>query len=545
MPKKILLLSNPRHGTTFLLNCLNANPDIKMCYELMSLNSTQGPNQYCDCFSLIMKDNLLTKEELLEEFSNRFSNEYSYINNLVDKLDSIKNVRYVGFKIFAQQLFFDQVSNHINLKNLLNKFDKVIFLDRDMTSTAFSWLNARQYGYSLSDRKNKNPNIVANKQETIDIVRETIKKHQIFNAAHEYLDQNNIPYLDLTYNKLGESSVCLSKFLDTDINIDSNFDPGGNNYSKFLSNNKHLSQNISNIDKLKKINDSPKPRKLHNSSIRQNNRLEAINILHTGGETELETQHLCDQISNSLKASDSDKKLAKNIDINIILSPNSPCSFLDSQIVLLKKYFTNVNFIFLKIPKNQDFYYNDISDIDRSDINLDYGLKSGPNIVFFHILPEMKKYNTCLFLELDCYLKQGWLTSITNYTKHCGNFWISGAAYYGKQILSDPNLLLNHHINGGTCLYNTGNTNFQIFIEWSKNIFHILVEETLTLPYDYLIPYLYLIYAQYPDGDQWRIVNAAKQNYLYNNLISNLSLQNDINTDLGSVPGCIIHKKIQ
>ncbi len=70
MPKKILLLSNPRHGTTFLLNCLNANPDIKMCYELMSLNNIQGPNQYCDCFSVIMKDDFSTKEELEKEFSN-------------------------------------------------------------------------------------------------------------------------------------------------------------------------------------------------------------------------------------------------------------------------------------------------------------------------------------------------------------------------------------------------------------------------------------------------------------------------------------------
>ncbi len=545
MPKKILLLSNPRHGTTFLLNCLNANPDIKMCYELMSLNNIQGPNQYCDCFSVIMKDDFSTKEELEKEFSNRFLNEYLYINNLIDKLDSIKNVRYVGFKIFAQQLFFNQVSNHTSLENLLDKFDKVIFLDRDTTSIAFSWLNAKQYGYSLSDRKNKNPDIVANKQEIIDIVRETIKKHKIFNTAHEYLEQNNTPYLDLTYDKLGESSVCLSKFLDTDINIHSNFNPVENNYNKFLSNNIQLSKNISNIDKLKKINDSPKPCKLQHSNIRQNNKLEAINILHTGRETQLETQHLCDQISNSLKASDSDKKLAQTIDINIILSSNSLCSFLDSQIVLLKKYFSNVNFISLQIPKNQDFYYNDISDAELPNINLNYGLKSGPNYVFFHVLPEMKKYNTCLFLELDCYLKQGWLTSITNYTKHCGNFWISGAAYHGSQTFSDPDLLLNHHINGGTCLYNTGDTNFQIFIEWSKNIFHILVEENLTLPYDYLIPYLYLIYAQYPSGDQWQIVKEAKQNYLYNNLISDLSLPNDINTDLYSVPGCIIHKKIK
>ena len=156
----------------------------------------------------------------------------------------------------------------------------------------------------------------------------------------------NGPYLveqlDLTYDKLGESSVCLSKFLDTDINIHSNFNPVENNYNKFLSNNIQLSKNISNIDKLKKINDSPKPCKLQHSNIRQNNKLEAINILHTGRETQLETQHLCDQISNSLKASDSDKKLAQTIDINIILSSNSLCSFLDSQIVLLKKYFTNV-----------------------------------------------------------------------------------------------------------------------------------------------------------------------------------------------------------
>ena len=58
LPTKILLLSNPRHGTTFLIDNINKNEDIRMCYELLTLGEGVDKH-YHECFTKIVDRQVL------------------------------------------------------------------------------------------------------------------------------------------------------------------------------------------------------------------------------------------------------------------------------------------------------------------------------------------------------------------------------------------------------------------------------------------------------------------------------------------------------
>ena len=541
LPTKILLLSNPRHGTTFLIDNINKNEDIRMCYELLTLGEGVDKH-YHECFTKIVDRQVLNLTDCEQYNQQRKQNEIDYFQHISKKFNNIQTIETIGYKIFAQQIDAPSMQNKVMLENVLAEFDKVIFLDRDMVSYAFSWLNAGKYGWSVLKRSSKDTNLVASARETQDIIRQTMHKHKLFAIAHKYLEKNNIPYLDLNYNDLDKAPELLSNFLNTEITFKNSFRPNKYDYKTFLANNPELSKAVDDQNILIDLENATAPP--IPDFKRQENKLEAINVLHTGSEKSAEVNHFVNQIIKSFESCDLDNKLAKSIDLNIAISSNSVFNFSSEHIDILKGFFKDVNILTIEIPENKDFYFNEMPD-NLDSISLEYGLKSGPNYVFFRCIDLMKRYNTCLFLEIDTYLKNNWLSAIANYVNSCGNFWISGPAYSGIAGIVDPDFLLSHHINGGTCIYNTGNHNFQAFIQWCEKIFPMLTKNNATLPYDYLIPTLYLIYVNRHCKESWRIVQLAKQNYIYNNLICNLSLEGDADETKDPVPGYIIHEKLK
>ena len=82
-------------------------------------------------------------------------------------------------------------------------------------------------------------------------------------------------------------------------------------------------------------------------------------------------------------------------------------------------------------------------------------------------------------------------------------------------------------------------------MQWCEDIFPMLTKNNPILPYDYLIPTLYLMYTKLYSIENLKIIKLAKQNYIYNNLICNLSLPEDTGIEQDSVPGYIIHKKLK
>lgn len=539
---KILLFSNPRHGTTFLIDNLNRDDNIMMCYELLSVGKNRH-HQYNQCFNEIVAEEGLSLEDCEIYGEQRIQDETTYFNDITQKMNNIKSFPIIGYKIFAQQIDTVAANNKVTLEYILDQFDKVIFLDRDVVSYAFSWLNAKRYGWDVNSRFSKDIDLAASSEEISDIIRQSVHKDKLFKQAHRYLDQLGKPYLDLNYDDLAEAPKLISEFIGQDLIFKRAFEPLSYDYEKFLARNIALRDTLKNQGKVISIDNGehspPAP-----SYARQNNKLEAINVLHTGNETHKETTHFINEIVKSFSDFDSDKDFAANIDFNITVSCNSTLNFDEKQIDLLKELFKNVNILTIDIPVNKDFYFETMPE-DTSEINLEYGLKSGPNYIFFKTMPLMAKYNTSLFLEIDTYLKPGWLTSTANHIKYCGNFWINGASYFGSAGAVDADFLINHHINGGTCIYNTGNKTFQQFIEWCDKIFPILVKDYMILPYDYVVPLLYLIYAHYEHGKSWNIIRLAKQNYIYNNLICNLSLPRDMRKIKDPVSSYIIHGKLK
>lgn len=259
------------------------------------------------------------------------------------------------------------------------------------------------------------------------------------------------------------------------------------------------------------------------------NKLECICLLLTGKE-------LLDGSYNSFieQLAKTNLKYSKEIDFKIFSKNKIDLEFF-------KNYFKNVYLVDIKIPEEYDFY---LKEYDEKKQNLKYGEKSGPNYVFYKIFDYLKMYNTTLFLECDCVFSEDWIEKIITYTEN-NRFWISGSTYdgYNNAPIYD---LVNTHINGGTALYATGNENFQKFIMFYKNVFFDYIKKYKNFPYDYMIK---KIIDDYFDSNiDKQIWNFIKRQYVYNNIIINLSKEKDYFEDIKTYERiydfAIMHKKL-
>lgn len=272
------------------------------------------------------------------------------------------------------------------------------------------------------------------------------------------------------------------------------------------------------------------------------NSLEAIVLLVTGNET---TNGLYDRFCHELE------KHTDTTDINFVLiTKSSMCEYID--INFFKKFFNNVTLISLDIPTKDDKYYYEDQNKTYNTIS-DYGYYAGPNYTFYESFRYLKRYNTCLFLECDCYFGNNWIDRLKNFVKYSGDFWICGSIFDGVLDYQHTTFntrvdIINTHINGGTALYATGNEDFVKFLEISEEYLKAYVKEVnAKVPYDHFIRESLDISFRLFMKQNSTIARFINRKYLVNNLILNYSNPESKNIEISEIEKmydfAVLHKK--
>jgi len=205
---------------------------------------------------------------------------------------------------------------------------------------------------------------------------------------------------------------------------------------------------------------------------------------------------------------------------------------------LYSSKFNKICIVNLNIHPNDDVYIRSkISENQNPTANPKYGLKSGPNIMFFNIIKYCQHYDTILLLEYDCICEKNFISKCIDYIDKAPNFLISGSIYLGSIKVNES---IRNHLNG-VAFYRTGSTEFQDIINQAEE--HLLYQNRITPYYD--VAYDVLIYTFIAKNYR----NLIDYKYITNNLIVNYSLPNDRFISLTTIrevhSNCvIIHKKL-
>lgn len=127
-----------------------------------------------------------------------------------------------------------------------------------------------------------------------------------------------------------------------------------------------------------------------------------------------------------------------------------------------------VFFISCNIDIEKSVYIRDYEHYKKIG-ELEYGMKSGPNIQFFKNIKHLIKHKSgqaCILCEVDTIsLTSYWLDKIVNECKDIEDFYIAGSKYCG---VSDVPKDIIDHINGNAVI-NYSNEGFEYFFElWEK-----------------------------------------------------------------------------
>ena len=232
------------------------------------------------------------------------------------------------------------------------------------------------------------------------------------------------------------------------------------------------------------------------------NELQAIALLSTGKEDLELKEHFINQIVSN--TSEEDLDVCKNLDFYIYINRRKQNQF-DSH--YLQKVFKSVTYKLLDVPQNQDFYFHpeqvaNFTERQKLSYDFTYGQKSGPNYAFFKIMKDLTKYSN--------------------------GFWVSGSQYMGTaRCDTDPLKLLTEHINGGVCLYATGDDNFQRFLDLMRECLVDIVKQFPAYPYDYIIPIMIHNFIKSENKNIYHFGKYVEKYYCTNNLIANLSTNID------------------
>ncbi len=219
--------------------------------------------------------------------------------------------------------------------------------------------------------------------------------------------------------------------------------------------------------------------------------------------------------------------------INNIEHKTDIMQFIDK----IQDKFKFIEIAYANIPEEDDIYTT-----VKPKVIPQYGLTSGPNILFFQCMEFCKRFNTTLLIETDCYVKPNFLKILENYTKHAGGFLIAGTTYDGLSFVrhTSPDFF---HLNG-VALYKTSDSKFHhMIIELEKYIIECVKSDEPFLAYD--IAMTRMIFRNMSlenSGDDWKRV---WKRCIKTNLIVNLSPPRDaLKIDISKYPeAVIIHKK--
>jgi hypothetical protein len=238
--EKILILSNPRTGSTYLKDLLHYN-NCLFFDELIHDNLDQlRYNQYNNVSDTLKNFNQ-------EEFSKKIYSSKSPIKKIkhVDKLlDNIshknKQKQCIGYKIFLNQLGDFENSNY---QKIFSFFDKVIFLNRDFECQIFSEMQAYYYNnyVTLHDRKILNQmNELIIKGKTKNFVKYIYKTNKFLNDLS--IKYKGDKFLNFDYKNLNKKKL-IENFLNIKLPKTRHpFSPLLYNYSRFFANNSWIKE---------------------------------------------------------------------------------------------------------------------------------------------------------------------------------------------------------------------------------------------------------------------------------------------------------------
>lgn len=270
------------------------------------------------------------------------------------------------------------------------------------------------------------------------------------------------------------------------------------------------------------------------------NTLECICLLASGPELQNgQFESFVERLAVSLQTNPVDAALAKQLVFKVFTT-----SKFDKNVDALIPFFKQLEVVVLAIPEKFDFYHM-LRPKHTDTLDLELGLKAGPNWFFFEAMQSLSKHDTTLCLECDCFFGSSWLSRLYAFTASAGSFWIAGATYAGLMFKYASPTVLNH-INGGTGLYATGNCSFQSFLSFSRTVLPAYVESKPDLPYDC---FLYSLIEDFfhEDVDNKFIWQFIRQHYVAANLIQNYSSTIDNITSAQSISKrtnyAVLHKK--
>lgn len=124
----------------------------------------------------------------------------------------------------------------------------------------------------------------------------------------------------------------------------------------------------------------------------------------------------------------------------------------------LSKFFSCLRFEFAELPPSKNHYIRSTGAPPPNE----YGLKSGPNYLFFHLIRiAAKEYQSALLLETDCIaVKSAWLDQAQEIAATSGDAWVMGSKYAGPRLLPP----WTHHLNGNA-IYQVGDGDFLSFFD--------------------------------------------------------------------------------
>jgi hypothetical protein len=199
---------------------------------------------------------------------------------------------------------------------------------------------------------------------------------------------------------------------------------------------------------------------------------------------------------------------------------------------ILQQYFSDIQFYFFALPKDEDIYIQDYSLPAGKK-----GYKSGPNQQFFLNLDALQ--NVCqyaFFMETDCLpIRPDWLGKLYDLVQTSEEFWILGSSYKGRATIARH---YARHINGNA-VYAVGNSKFAEFAQTWKFILDETIEKhDNRIAYDCVLENFFAhefgfnpdapLLTVNPNATRWKLYQEVVPYLRYSNYVLNYSGKVDL-----------------
>jgi hypothetical protein len=233
--KKVLILSNPRTGSTYLKDAINNSNSLFYDELIHPMPEELRKHQYKylkQTFPELKTEQLISEIFKCESVIDKIKKVDKILNKISAKN---KNKNCIGYKIFIQHL--DNL-NKLNPSDIFSFFDKVIFLNRSVKDQIYSKFQADKFiGYTTLNGRmklDKMSEIKLDEEKNLNFVLSIINQ----NAQLSKL-QNQKPsskFISIDYKNFNNFKP-LEDHLGFQIKARFKFSPIAHDYNAFFKNN--------------------------------------------------------------------------------------------------------------------------------------------------------------------------------------------------------------------------------------------------------------------------------------------------------------------